>query len=113
MVNPVKRTRYLLISDELSVEQKIVQAAHVAACATPSNEEHLVNLVLTSVDSGIDIIQSALKLRQQKIVFSTYYDVGYHGNKYPTALLTEVVDNGSDKHTYLSNNLTLYRFSPK
>lgn len=112
MVTKAKQTRYLIISDELSVEQKIVQAAHVAACIVPTESEASVALVVTSVDTGVDLLFSAFKLREQGITFARYYDREYHGDNYPTALITEVVDIGSSKHTYLSNNLTLYKFSP-
>ncbi len=111
MVNEIRQTRYLIISDELSVEQKVVQAAHAAACATPSEKEHTVNIVLTSVPTGLDLLSAAIKLKKQSILYNIYYDKEYHG-PHPTAILTDVVENDSDAHTYLSTNLRLYRFHP-
>lgn len=105
----VKLYRYVVMSDELSVEQKIVQVAHACLISKPQHAEHTINVVVCSVDTFDDLRGLGFALLEKDILFDAMVDMLYHGTDI-TALVTEPVSADSYKRLWLQENTTKYVF---
>lgn len=96
--------RYVVIREDMSMSQKLVQLAHVCLTETPHALEDKVNICLLSVSDAVELHTLRVKCGFNNC--KVFFDPDYH--KGPTALVTKAYDD-NDEARNLFKDYKLFR----